>query len=312
MMGDAMNRAEFNSWLGDAGARPLVMGILNVTPDSFSDGGEFATKESALEQARRMIREGADLLDIGGESTRPGARRVTAEEQIARVCPVIEAIRRESEIEISVDTTLAAVAEAAVGAGAGIVNDIAAGREDPEILRFAGRRGLPVVLMHMLGEPGTMQNDPRYADVTREVGEFLGERTRAAMAAGVAPEKILLDPGIGFGKTVEHNLTLLRDLKKVQQIACEGVAEAGYKPAPRTREGRNLGCQLLVGTSRKRFVGAVTGESNPQERVHGSTASAAWAVLNGASIVRVHDVRPTVQTLAMLRAIELGRLPENG
>lgn len=285
-----MNAQQFQAWLTQSDPRPLVMGILNVTPDSFSDGGQFASAEAALAQGRRMIAEGADLLDIGGESTRPGAARVSALEQIARVCPVVRAIRRESDIAISIDTTLAPVAEAAVAAGASILNDVAAGREDPPILSFAARQKLPIILMHMLGEPGTMQDNPTYTDVTREVADFLRKRAAVAMQAGIPASQILLDPGIGFGKTVEHNLQLLRDLP---QLA-------------------SLGHRLLVGTSRKRFLGSIIGAANPQERVHGSTASAAWSILHGATIVRVHDVLPTVQTLAVLQAIRQVGLPTHG
>lgn len=276
-----MNAAEFHSWLAESRPRPLVMGILNVTPDSFSDGGEFASAESALVHARRMIAEGADILDIGGESTRPGAARVSADDQIGRVCPVIEAIRRESDIAISIDTTLSEVAKAAVVAGAGILNDISAGREDAAMFALAAQRRLPVILMHMLGEPGTMQNNPDYADVTREVSEFLQKRAQAVAQSGVPAGHILLDPGIGFGKTVEHNLQLLRDLPQ--------LAELGYR--------------VLVGTSRKRFIGTITGVSDPHQRIYGSVASAVWSILHGVSIVRVHDVLPTVQALGMIGAI---------
>ncbi len=283
-----MNAAEFHAWLTQPHPRPrrparaLVMGILNVTPDSFSDGGEFASPESALAQARRMIAEGADLLDIGGESTRPGASRISADQQISRVCPVIEAIRRESDVAISIDTTLSAVAGAAVAAGAGVLNDISAGREDPAMFALAAARGLPIILMHMLGEPGTMQNSPVYADVTREVTAFLQERADATVRAGVSATHVLLDPGIGFGKTVQHNLQLLRDLPQLAQ----------------------LGHRILIGTSRKRFIGAVTGTTDPQQRIYGSVASAVWSVLRGASIVRVHDVLPTVQAMRTIRAIQ--------
>lgn len=282
-----MNAAEFHAWLTQPHPRPrqrprpLVMGILNVTPDSFSDGGEFASPESALAQARRMIAEGADMLDIGGESTRPGAARVSADRQIARVGRVIEAIRRESDVAISVDTTLSTVAGAAVAAGAGVLNDISAGREDPAMFALAAARGLPIILMHMLGKPGTMQNNPVYADVTREVCEFLQQRARAAVQGGVPASHVLLDPGIGFGKTVEHNLQLLRDLPQLAQ----------------------LGHRILVGTSRKRFIGTVIGVADPQQRIYGSVVSAVWSVLHGASIVRVHDVLPTVQALKMIETI---------
>lgn len=276
-----MNATEFRTWLLDDRPRPLVMGILNVTPDSFSDGGQFQGAEEALAQAKRMIAEGADLLDIGGESTRPGSQRVSAKEQVRRVVPVIEAIRRESDIAISIDTTRGEVARAAVSAGASILNDISAGREDPAMLTLAAKHDLPIILMHMQGEPGTMQLEPHYNDVVEEVCQFLLERLSAAVAEGCGPEMVLIDPGIGFGKTVEHNLELLR----------------------RTRTLCSLGPRLLIGTSRKRFVGAITGVEQPADRVIGSCVSAAWAVTRGASIVRAHDVKETVQVVRMAAAI---------
>ena len=276
-----MNALELKIWLGDRQARPLVMGILNVTPDSFSDGGEFMSMDDAIRQARQMIEQGADLLDIGGESTRPGADRVAADAQIARVVAVIREIRRVSQVVISIDTTLSAVAEAACDAGAGLINDISAGREDAGMLGLAARRNVPIVLMHMLGVPGTMQQDPIYQDVTGEVCRFLRDRAAAALAAGVPADHILIDPGIGFGKNMEHNLQLLHDLPQIGSL--------GYK--------------VVLGTSRKRFIGTITGVEKPQDRVFGSTATVAWGVTNQVAVVRVHDVGPTVQTIKMLRAI---------
>lgn len=275
-----MNASEFHRWL-ESSSRPLVMGILNVTPDSFSDGGRFANVDAAISQAQRMVAEGADLLDIGGESTRPGSMRVPAEEQLQRVIPVIEAIRRRFDVAISVDTTLSEVAKAAGEAGADILNDISAGREDAGMLHLAAERGWPLILMHMQGEPGTMQKNPTYGDVVSEVAEFLAQRAGAAVAAGCRRERVIVDPGLGFGKTMAHNLLLLRELERIGA----------------------LGYRVLVGASRKRFVGEITGASEPADRVIGSCVSAAWAVWKGASIVRVHDVAQSVQALRMAGAL---------
>ena len=257
------------------------MGILNVTPDSFSDGGKYLWAADAVEHAREMIAQGADILDLGAESTRPGAPRVPAEQQITRLLPVIEGIRSHSDILLSVDTTDSQVAAAAVSAGAGLINDVSAGRFDGQMLPMAAELKVPIVLMHMLGEPGTMQENPVYADVVAEVRQFLSQRKSAALAAGVAAHRILLDPGIGFGKTVQHNLALIKSL-------------AGL---------RSLACPILLGTSRKRFIGAVTGVESPADRVIGSCATIAWGATNGAEVLRVHDVAATVQTIRMIRAI---------
>lgn len=258
------------------------MGILNVTPDSFSDGGLFAAVESAEQHARRMIGEGADLIDVGGESTRPGSSPVDEAEQIRRVAPVIRAIRQASPVAISIDTTRSAVADAALDAGATLINDISAGRDDPRMLSLAAARGTPIALMHMQGTPATMQADPRYQDVTAEVKAFLVERDAAARSAGVKAHRILLDPGIGFGKTYEHNLTLLRRLS----------------------DFIDLGRPLLVGASRKGFIGQATGATEVTQRVHGTAATIAWSLANGAAMVRVHDVGPMVQVVRMMRAIQ--------
>jgi dihydropteroate synthase len=288
-----MTPAELEQWLllPRDRRRPLVMGILNVTPDSFSnDGlldGQNTSDQAVATLAARMVADGADLIDIGGESTRPGSRPVSEEEQILRVVPAIRAVRSVSPVACSIDTTRSAVAAAALDAGATVVNDISAGRDDPAIIPLVARRGAAVVLMHMQGTPATMQVDPRYADVTREVGGFLADRAAAAERAGVAPHRILLDPGIGFGKTTAHNLQLLRELPL--------LAAAG-RP-------------LLVGTSRKGFIGRITGVADPAARVHGTTATLAWAVANGAAVVRVHDVGPAAQVVRMVRAILQGDGP---
>jgi dihydropteroate synthase len=269
--------------LSALGKRTLVMGILNVTPDSFSDGGRFFALERAVEHARRLTAEGADILDIGGESSRPGAQPVPEEEELRRVVPVIRAIRQESAVPISVDTYKAAVAEAALEAGANIVNDISALRFDPRMVTVVARARVPVVLMHMLGEPRTMQQNPVYTDVVREIKEFLAERIAFARAHGI--ERILIDPGIGFGKTVEHNIEILRRLGEL----------------------RGLGCPLLIGTSRKSFIGrlgSTTAEPLPiHERLEGTIASTVIAVLNGAQIVRVHDVASMKRALAIVDAV---------
>ncbi len=269
--------------LSALGKRTLVMGIVNVTPDSFSDGGQFFALERAVEHARRLIAEGADILDIGGESSRPGAQPVPEAEELRRVVPVIRAIRQESAVPISVDTYKAAVAQAAVEAGANIVNDISALRFDPQMVKVVAHARVPVVLMHMQGEPRTMQQNPVYTDVVREIKEFLAERVAFARAYGI--EKVLIDPGIGFGKTVEHNIEILRRLGEL----------------------RELGCPILIGTSRKSFIGRL-GSTTPEplpihERLEGTIASTVIAVLNGAQIVRVHDVAPMRRALAIVDAV---------
>jgi dihydropteroate synthase len=258
------------------------MGIVNVTPDSFSDGGRFFDPVAALDQARRLVDEGADILDIGGESTRPGATPVPAEEEIARVVPLIEAIRAASDVAISIDTMKPAVARAAVAAGATMWNDVAALRFAPDAPEVAAELGCAVVLMHMLGEPGTMQDDPRYDDVVAEVEAFLLARALTAMAAGVEREKIWLDPGIGFGKTPAHNLALLAALPRL-------VA---------------LGYPILLGASRKRFIAALDPlGAEAGERLGGSLAAHLHGAAAGVAAVRTHDVRETAQALAVWGAI---------
>jgi dihydropteroate synthase len=258
------------------------MGIVNVTPDSFSDGGRFLDPAAALGQARRLIDAGADILDIGGESTRPGATPVSAAEEIARVVPLIAAIRAASDVTLSIDTMKPAVARAAVAAGATMWNDVAALRFAPDAPEVAAELGCEVVLMHMLGEPGTMQDDPRYDDVVAEVEAFLLARALTAMAAGVAREKIWLDPGIGFGKTPAHNLALLAALPRF-------VA---------------LDYPILLGASRKRFIAALDPQgADPTARLGGSLAAHLHAAAAGVAAVRVHDVRETSQALAVWGAV---------
>ncbi|MBO9559831.1 MAG: dihydropteroate synthase [Caulobacter sp.] len=263
--------------------RPRVMGIVNVTPDSFSDGGRFFDPGAALDRARRLIDYGADILDIGGESTRPGATPVPVAEEIARVVPLIEAIRAASDVAISIDTMKPAVARAAVAAGATIWNDVAALRFIPNAPEVAAELGCEVVLMHMLGEPGTMQDDPRYDDVVAEVEAFLLARALTAMAAGVAREKIWLDPGIGFGKTPAHNLALLAALPRLKA----------------------LGYPILLGASRKRFIAALDPlGADAGDRLGGSLAAHLHGAAAGVAAVRVHDVRETVQALTVWGVIQ--------
>jgi len=281
-----MTDREFDQWLQDAQRRPLVMGVLNVTPDSFSDGGRYAAADAAIEHGFALAEAGAQIIDIGGESTRPGAGRVDAEEQLRRILPVIQGLAGKVKAVLSVDTTRAAVAERAIDSGAGIVNDISAGLDDPRMLSLVAGRAVALVLMHMKGQPATMQQAPTYTDVVGEVMDFLSSRMEAARQAGVKTQRILLDPGIGFGKTADHNLTLLRDLTKL------------------TRLGR----PLVVGTSRKAFIGRITGDSEPSQRVLGTAATVAWSIANGAAIVRVHDVEAMGKVVRMVLSIRAGKI----
>ena len=261
------------------------MGVVNVTPDSFSDGGSFEEPEAAVAHARRLAREGAAILDIGGESTRPGAAPVPVEDELDRVTPVIEGLSGVAA-RISIDTMKLPVARAAVEAGASYVNDVTAFRNDPDLAGFVADRGLDCCLMHMLGEPRTMQRDPRYADVVDDVKAFLYERMEYAVAEGVAEERIQLDPGIGFGKTLEHNLELLR----------------------RLHELTDLGRPLVIGTSRKSFLGKITGR-DVTERVHGTVATCVLALERGASVFRVHDVAAVADALAVTNATLANQWP---
>ncbi|WP_236233185.1 dihydropteroate synthase [Pseudomonas tohonis] len=259
---------------------PHVMGILNVTPDSFSDGGRFSQRDAALRHAAEMVAAGATLIDVGGESTRPGARAVSPTEELERVAPVVEMIARELDVIISLDTSTPAVMREGARLGAGMINDVRALRRDGALDAVADT-GLPVCLMHMLGEPGNMQENPQYEDVTREVAGFLADRMAACVAAGIPVERILLDPGFGFAKTLEHNLGLFRHLEELN----------------------SLGRPLLVGVSRKSMVGQVLGRDIDQ-RLCGSLALAALAVAKGACILRVHDVAETVDVVRMIAAVQ--------
>jgi dihydropteroate synthase len=252
----------------DLSGKIVLLGILNITPDSFSDGGLYLDPETALRRAMLMEEEGADIIDIGGESTRPFAEPVTAEEEMRRVLPAIEGIRRHSDIPISIDTTKAAVARAAVAAGADMINDISGLKSDPEMLKVLRDNKLPVIIMHSKGTPAEMQIDPRYDDLIGEISSFLAGRAEAAIAAGAPADGIVLDPGIGFGKTAAHNLTIFKRLS----------------------EFTRLGHPLAVGPSRKSFIGKLL-KLEAAERLEGTLAASAAAVLNGADIVRLHDIR---------------------
>jgi dihydropteroate synthase len=255
------------------------MGILNVTPDSFSDGGDFFSLDAALEQGHSMVREGAAIIDVGGESTRPGAEPVSVEQELERVLPVIEVLARELPVPISIDTSKPEVMQAAVSAGAGMVNDVMA-LQAPDALEVAAGLGVPVCLMHMQGEPRTMQHTPTYGDVVKEVKAFLQDRIEACETAGIPRERLLLDPGFGFGKTLEHNLLLLKHLDEL----CD------------------LGAPLLVGISRKSMIGALL-DAPVGERLIGSIAAAVLAVERGAGIVRTHDVKATIDALKVTAAV---------
>ena len=260
-------------------SRTAIMGILNVTPDSFSDGGIFLSRDGAIAHAVQMVEEGADLIDVGGESTRPGAQAVSVQEEIDRVIPIIEAIARVVPVPISIDTSKPEVMRAAVAAGAGLINDVRALRET-DALSTAAALAVPVCLMHMQGEPRSMQHSPSYKDVVAEVADFLEARIGACEAAGIVRNRILIDPGFGFGKTAVHNLELLRRLPELNRF----------------------GCPMLAGLSRKSMIGALFGLP-VNERLHASVALAVIAVQNGAQILRVHDVRATREAIRMWEAV---------
>ncbi len=261
------------------------MGVVNVTPDSFSDGGRFLDPQRAANHGLKLISEGADILDVGGESTRPGARPVSESEELERVIPVIRSLRRSTDIPLSIDTTKAAVASAALDEGADIVNDISALRSDPGMARIIAGAGAGVILMHMQGTPLTMQRAPHYDDLVDEIRSFLQERTETAASSGIPEEGIIIDPGIGFGKTCEHNLTLLRSLEAFT----------------------DLGRPLCIGLSRKSFIGKVL-DLPVEERLEGTIAAAVLSISLGASILRVHDVREVTRAVQLAEAI-LGTSP---
>ncbi len=268
--------------------RPRVMGVVNVTPDSFSDGGLHADVDTAVAHALRLAEEGADVLDIGGESARPGANGVSVEEELARVIPVIERLARETALPISIDTSKPEVMRAAVAAGAGMINDVYALRREGA-LDAAAALGVPVVLMHMLGEPRSMQDAPDYEDVVADVHRFLAERIFSAEMAGIPKKRIVVDPGFGFGKTTAHNLALLARFERFT----------------------DLGVPALAGLSRKRSIGEITGRDDPQARIHGSVAAHVIAAQRGAKLLRVHDVAATVDALKVWNAVAAVPMPKS-
>lgn len=264
------------------GKRTYIMGVLNVTPDSFSDGGEFDNVENALLQAMKMIEAGADIIDIGGQSTRPGAQEISLEAELSRVIPVITAIRQKSSIPISLDTTRAIVAAQGIAAGADLINDISGGTFDRLLLPTVAKLAVPIILMHLRGNPQTMQSLTHYDDLVKEIKEFLQNRVKEALQWGIARENIIIDPGIGFAKTGRQNLELLRELGQFQ----------------------DLGLPILIGLSRKRFIGEITGKDDPKERVFGTAAACAIAIAKGSDILRVHDVAAIVDVRKVVDAIE--------
>ena len=278
----SQNVIEWPSGRLDFSAGCLVMGILNVTPDSFSDGGEFFDPDKAAEHGLQMAADGAAIIDVGGESTRPGSDSVSADEQIQRIVPVIKALCEKTDVPVSIDTYKYEVARVALDAGAAIINDITA-LSDERIGELAAERHVPVVLMHMQGTPATMQIEPEYDDVVSEVLDFLLDRAKRAEKSGISKDMIFIDPGIGFGKTTEHNLLLLRNINK--------FVAAGYR--------------ILVGTSRKRFIGEITGREKPAERIFGTAATVALCAAAGVSVARVHDVAEMVNVVKVADKLKI-------
>ena len=265
-------------------SKPIIMGILNVTPDSFSDGGSYPSSKSAVDKAMIMIEQGASIIDIGGESTRPGSERVPPIEQKRRIVDVISQLVRviPEKIIISVDTTSSEVAEAAINLGVGMINDVSAGKDDDKMMNLVAKHNLYYCIMHMQGSPKTMQDNPRYKNVVSEIIDFLESQSKKAIQQGINQDKIILDPGIGFGKKTEHNLEILKNLKKFT----------------------NLGYHTLLGTSRKRILGEVSGENNPSDRVSGTCATSALGVMSGINIYRVHDVWQNKQAIDIAHSIK--------
>lgn len=263
------------------GERTYLMGVLNITPDSFSDGGDYNTPEAALARAKQCVAAGADILDVGGQSTRPGAEPITLEEELRRVVPVVESIRSQLSVPISVDTTRSAVAQAAVEAGADLINDISGGTFDQQMLPTVARLQVPIVLMHIRGTPQTMQQLTDYEDLIGEITRFLAAQIEKAQASGIARSRLIIDPGIGFAKTHAQNLELLRRLPELGA----------------------LGVPMLVGTSRKSFIGRILNQSDPKQRVWGTAASCCAAIAGGADLLRVHDVAPMAQVCQVADAI---------
>lgn len=278
---------KWSRYLLSLGQKTHIMGVLNVTPDSFSDGGIYFQKEKAIEHGITMARDGADIIDVGGESTRPYAEKTTLREELDRVIPVIEALSKELRIPISIDTYKAEVARQALAAGASMINDISALSFDPEMISVAARAGVPVVLMHMQGTPRDMQRNPVYQDLIQEVMDFLKGAMDRAVAGGISREMIILDPGIGFGKTFDHNLQIIRELGRFSTL---------QRP-------------ILLGTSNKAFIGHIL-HKPPRERDTGTMATIAAGVLNGAHIVRVHNVKKSLETVKIIDAIKRGSVEE--
>lgn len=279
-------KLEWKNFCLDLSQRTHIMGVLNVTPDSFSDGGRYFDESSAIAHALRMTREGADILDIGGESSRPGAEPLPLEEELKRTIPVIARIAKEISIPISIDTYKAEVAQKALDAGASIVNDISGLRFDPEMARIVARYEVPVVIMHMKGTPRDMQKNPVYDDLIQEILDYLRKGIRTAEESGIAEDRIIIDPGIGFGKTFAHNLQIIHKL----------------------HEFTRLGKPVLVGPSRKAFIGKILGDVPPDKRLEGTAAAVAISVMNGASLVRVHDVREMARVVKVADAIRRMRI----
>jgi dihydropteroate synthase len=269
----------------DLDLKTRVMGILNVTPDSFSDGGQYLESNTAIERGITMAREGADIIDVGGESTRPYSRKITVSEELDRVVPVIEGLKKELAIPISIDTCKGEVAQEALKAGASMINDISALRFDPDMASIAAEAGVPVILMHMKGMPENMQKNPTYGDLIPEIFDFLEDAIERAVSAGIKRDMIIVDPGIGFGKTFDHNLKIIKELSRF---------EALERP-------------VLLGTSNKAFIGHILGKE-VYERDTGTMATIAYGVINGAHMVRVHNVRKAVETVRMMEAIRRGRV----
>jgi dihydropteroate synthase len=268
----------------DFSQRPCIMGILNVTPDSFSDGGNFLLRDAAVERALKMESDGADIIDVGGESTRPGAEKISIKEEIQRVVPVIEEITKRVHIPVSIDTYKSAVAEAAVSAGASMINDISGLRFDPRMPSIAALHKIPVVIMHIKGTPENMQKNPVYKALIPEIMDYLREGIEIAIEAGIPEDRIIIDPGIGFGKTVEHNLEIIK----------------------RVHEFEGLGKPILLGHSRKSFIGRVLEDLPVTDRLEGTAAAAAIGIFNGANILRVHDVKEMVRVAKTADAIRRG------
>lgn len=273
----------------DFSKKTYIMGILNVTPDSFSDGGLYFDRDKAIEQAIRLVEDGADILDIGGESTRPGSEPVSTEEEIRRTIPVIEAISKKVNIPVSIDTYKSEVARRAIEAGASMVNDISGLRFDPEMAGVVAAYNVPVIIMHIKGKPKDMQEKPFYEALIPEIMDYLRVSIRIAIDSGIAEDKIIIDPGIGFGKTFEHNLKIINNLK----------------------EFTSLGMPVAIGVSRKAFIGKILGDLSPHQRLEGTAAAVAISIFNGANIVRVHDVKEMARVAKVADAIKRGYLIHN-